>query len=242
VLGAEAGSSREGSTTMGAESQRRSTSRTEEGRKHHGQEDGATAGGCLAPGSRARGSWRLSWGWTRAPVGRCVGGYSGHHEGAAGEELGWERDEGGDPRWGRDDRRACHGRDSELWPTLVTMEQWARLSRGKHEEDELEADTTGEKRCSRGNHQEELRDGVEGGRDHGRERRKLRPTKGRGARQWKLREASRDDWKMKAPRSEEYTARERKERPRQRKEVRDSDCLQQRPLYTSSISVLYILL
>jgi hypothetical protein len=44
VLGAEAGLSREGSTSLGAESQRRSTSRTEEGRKHHGQEDGATAG------------------------------------------------------------------------------------------------------------------------------------------------------------------------------------------------------
>jgi hypothetical protein len=82
------------------------------------------------------------------------------------------------------------------------------LSRGKHEEDELEADTTGEKRGSRGIHREELRAGVEGGRGHGRKRRKLRPTKGRGARRWKLREASRDGWKMKAPRGEEDTARE----------------------------------
>jgi hypothetical protein len=97
------------------------------------------------------------------------------------------------------------------------------LSRGKHEEDELEADTTGEKRGIRGIHREELRAGVEGGRGHGRERRKLRPTKGRGARRWKLREASRDGWKMKAPRGEEDTARERKERPRQRKEVRAVD-------------------
>ena len=44
MLGTEAGSSREGSTTLGTESQWHSTSSTEEGRKHHGQEDGATAG------------------------------------------------------------------------------------------------------------------------------------------------------------------------------------------------------
>jgi hypothetical protein len=58
------------------------------------------------------------------------------------------------------------------------------LSRGKHEEDELEADTTSEKRGSRGIHQEELRAGVEGGRDHGRERRKLWPRKSRGRAAW----------------------------------------------------------
>jgi hypothetical protein len=50
-----------------------------------------------------------------------VGGNPGRHEGATGEELGWERDEGGDPSWGRGDRRARHGRDSELWSALGTM-------------------------------------------------------------------------------------------------------------------------
>jgi hypothetical protein len=69
-----------------------------------------------------------------------MGGDPGRHEGAAGEELGWERDEGGDPSWGRDVRRARLGRDVELGPLTrggsrsVGRWAWAQpTSRGEGE-------------------------------------------------------------------------------------------------------------